>query len=422
MNLPIKAQSDAVSGTKRQMLDGVAAVVGNETILRSDILQQIYILAQQKQNSKIDVNDKNLYQQVLNSVIDEKLVLAQAKEDSIVVNEDEVQQALDMRLSGLIQQVGSEQRLEKIYGMTMSQIKDEAKKLIQSQMLIEMMQRRKFGSIKPTEKDVQEFYNIYKDSLPNMPDQYELRQIALKIKPNAKAKEATFALAKSIIDSLKNGADFSVFAKKYSADPGSAERGGDLGFVQEGRFVKSYEDATKKLNIMEISEPVESQFGFHIIQLLDRKNNENHTRHILLKVGESVEDKKNLVDKLNGIKQRTLSGESFEKLAKELSEDEATRGTGGYMGKFTVDGITPDIRRDLATIKEGEISEPAQINISATESAYRILKFEKKIPAHKIDFKEDRNQIAKMATAYKQNKEYSKWLAELRNKIYWEIK
>ncbi|MBL0333457.1 MAG: peptidylprolyl isomerase [Chlorobi bacterium] len=328
----INIHSQVVSGSKRQLIDGVAAVVGNEVILKSNIIQQIYILIQQKQGNNLDVNDPKVFQQILNSVIDEKLVLAQAKEDSITVNDDEVQQALDMRLSGLIQQVGSEERLEKIYGMTMVQIRNEARELIKSQMLVENIQRRKFSNVKPTENDINEFYSSYKDSLPYVPEQFEIKHLALKIKPSQNAKELTIALANKIIDSLKNGGDFSDFAKRYSSDPGSAVKGGDLGFVGEGKFVKPFEDAAKQLSIMEISKPIETQFGFHIIQLLDKKNNEHHTRHILLKVIESDVDKTNLINRLNELKNKANSGESFDSLAKKFSEDESSRGSGGNLG------------------------------------------------------------------------------------------
>ncbi|MFZ1572986.1 MAG: peptidylprolyl isomerase [Chlorobiota bacterium] len=418
----INIHSQVVSGSKRQLIDGVAAVVGNEVILKSNIIQQIYILIQQKQGNNLDVNDPKVFQQILNSVIDEKLVLAQAKEDSITVNDDEVQQALDMRLSGLIQQVGSEERLEKIYGMTMVQIRNEARELIKSQMLVENIQRRKFSNVKPTENDINEFYSSYKDSLPYVPEQFEIKHLALKIKPSQNAKELTIALANKIIDSLKNGGDFSDFAKRYSSDPGSAVKGGDLGFVGEGKFVKPFEDAAKQLSIMEISKPIETQFGFHIIQLLDKKNNEHHTRHILLKVIESDVDKTNLINRLNELKNKANSGESFDSLAKKFSEDESSRGSGGNLGKFSSEQLTPDYKRDLSNLKVGEISNPSIVSLSPTENAYHILKFSQKIPAHKLDPKEDRIQLARMATVYKQNKEYSKWLVELRSKIYWEIK
>jgi peptidyl-prolyl cis-trans isomerase SurA len=410
----------ATPGTDRQVIDGVAAVVGNEVILMSDVMQQLSLYA--RQNRGVNPQDPEVQRQVLNAIIDEKLVLTRAREDSIVITDDELNRAVDRQIETIVAKLGSEKRAEETYGMSMARIRQESREIIRQQFLAERERQRRFADLKLTESDLESFYQAYKDSIPQVPEQVELQSIVLLAKPSAEAKKATFDLARSIIDSLKHGGDFADFARRYSIDPGSASAGGDLGFVEKGKFVKSFEDAAAKLGPNDISDPVESEYGIHIIQVLERRGDATHSRHILLPITQSDAERDSMVAKLADLRRRALNGENFADLARKYSEDEDSRGLGGSLGKIPVDQLPPDTKPKMDTMKEGDITEPQQVAISPTEQGYQIIRLVRRIPPHKLDPQEDRAQLERVAQLYKQNEEYGKWIAELRKDIYWEIK
>jgi len=411
----------AAPGSDRQLLDGVAAVVGNEVVLVSDVMQQVLLYS--RQNKGYDPQDPGLQREVLDAIIDEKLVLTRAREDSVTVSEEEITRAVDYQLQRILSQFGgSEAQVEKAYGMSMDKIRRESREIIRQQFLVERMRQRKFGDLKPTESDMQEFYRIYKDSLPAVPEQVELQSIVLLVRPSAEAKQQAIDLAHAITDSIRAGGDFADFARRYSADPGSAANGGDLGYVEKGKFVAEFENTTKRLEINQISDPVETQFGIHIIQLLDRKGDATHSRHILLPIRQTGAQTDSVIARLNEIRSRALAGENFGELARTYSEDENTKGLGGSLGKIPVDQLPAESKSMIVAMKEGEISEPQPVTLSPTEGGYQIIRLVRRIPPHPLDPQDDRAQLERLATLYKQTNEYRRWIAELRDEIYWEIK
>ncbi|MDB5033528.1 MAG: surA [Chlorobi bacterium] len=413
-------------GSQRQVLDGVAAVVGNEVVLLSDVYQQAALYARQNPSRggvQVDPADPKIQREILNAIIDEKLVLARAREDSLTVSDDELARAVDRQVGTIVERMGGDTaRVEKAYGMSMSKIRQESREIIRQQFLTERERQRRFADLKVNDNDVQEFYRLYRDSLPQVPDQVELQSIVLLVKPSAEAKAATMSLARSIIDSIKAGADFADFARRYSADPGSASSGGDVGYVEKGRFVKEYEDATRKLKVNEISEPVESQYGIHIIQLLDRRGDATHSRHILLTLHQSDAERDSMVAKLKSIKDRAMAGESFADLARKYSDDDDSKANGGSLGKIAVEQVPADMKSTIVGMKEGDITDPEPVQISPTENGYQIVRLARRVPAHTLDPVADRIQLERLALLYKQNTEYSKWITELRSDIFWEVK
>jgi peptidyl-prolyl cis-trans isomerase SurA len=407
-------------GTDRVIIDGVAAVVGNDVILMTEVMQRATVLAQQQ---RADARDPAFQTEVLNSLIDSKLVLTRAKEDSIVVRDEEVTEAVNRRLDQIVAQVGSEKKVEDLYGMPISRIRSEARDVIRQQLLEQRMMQRRFSDLKVSDRDIQEFYAQYRDSLPPVPEQIELQQIVLKARPSSEAKSAAKSLATSIRDSLIAGADFATLARAHSTDAVSAREGGDLGWVAPGRFVAPFERAVKKLEMNEISEPVESEFGFHVIQLLDRKPDGSfHTRHILIPIRSTGSQRDSLSGQLRELKTRALAGESFADLARKYSEDDETAGLGGMLGKVMPDQLPAELKATVTAMKEGEITEPMAFSVSPTETGYRILRVSRRIAPHAVDPVADRAQLEQLAEVYKQQREYANWIAELRKEIYWEIK
>lgn len=407
-------------GSDRVIVDGVAAVVGNEVILMTEVMQRATVLAQQQ---RADARDPAFQSEVLNSLIDSKLVLTRAREDSVVVRDEEVTDAVNRRLDQIVAQVGSEKRVEELYGMPMSRIRSEAREVIRQQLLEQRMMQRRFSGLKVSDRDIQEFYTLYRDSLPQVPEQIELQQIVLKSRPSSEAKTAAKEFAASLRDSLIAGADFATLARTHSTDVVSAREGGDLGWVAPGRFVPPFEAAVKRLGINDISEPVESEFGFHVIQLLDRKPDGSfHTRHILVPIRSTGSQRDSLTARLHELKARAIAGESFADLARQYSEDDETAGVGGILGKVMPEQLPPDLKATITGMKDGEITEPLAFAATPTETGYRIIRVVRRIAPHAVDPVEDRAQLEVLAEQLKQQREYAAWIAELRKEIYWEIK
>ncbi len=235
------------------VIDRIVAIVGKEIITQSDLNLTIQSMAMQ---NKLDPESPELRNRILDGLINEKLILAQAIEDSVVVTNDEVTERLDRQIKMLAQQAGSEQHLEELYNMPISRMKRDFRDLIRNQLLVEKIRQTRQTSITVARREVEEFFDAHKDSLPTIPKEYELSHIFIKPKPDSSVVEGVFKKALTILDSIKAGGDFTDFAKRYSSDPGSARGGGDLGWFRRGVFEKEFEEAAFALKDSEISRPI----------------------------------------------------------------------------------------------------------------------------------------------------------------------
>ena len=406
-----------VQAQSKPVLDRVAAVVGNEIILKSELDYQVQLTAYQ---NKLNPNDPTLRSKVLEAMIDDKLILAQAILDSVTVSDDEVNRQLDSRIQNLVKQLGSEQKVEEVYGMSISKIRREFRSEMRKQLIIQKLKQQKFGDMKVSAMDVRNFYETYKDSLPEVPEQVTLSHIFLMPKPSAKAREEAYSLAESLLDSLKHGANFAELAKKYSQDPGSASSGGDLGWAKRGQFVPEFEHAVFGLKPGEISGIIETQFGLHIIQLLERRGDLVHARHILIQIPHLKSDDDSVITLLDTLRERVLHGESFAVLAREYSQDQDTRDLGGDLGTLEVTQLEPSFLKTVNELKVGEISKPVKVAFGKSYG-YHIVYLRDRIPAHKISLTEDYSRLKNMALTIKQNEAYEKWIEQLKKQVYWKI-
>ncbi len=404
---------------QQKILDRIVAVVDKEFILESELNQQVefYVF-----NNKVDPKTPGLKKQVLDAMINEKLIVASALEDTnIVVTEDEITQQLDVILQQRILQIGSEEKLEEIYKMPISKIKREFRDEMKKQLLAQRLQQFKFANMSVTKREIEEFFETYKDSLPEVPEEIELYHL-LKIPSKGKdIKEKVKIRANAILDSLKSGGDFSEFANRYSDDKGSAAGGGDLGFTRRGQFVKEYEEAAFSLSAGQISDLVESPFGFHIIQLLERRGENVNTRHILFKIEPDESTDKLTIDFLNSLIDSIKSGVSFTDLAQRHSDDVETASIGGYLGLVPVDQLDKEFSQTVLEMEVGEVSPPEKVNAGKTYG-YQIVYLKKRIPAHKFDLNTDWKKLEAFAINIKRGEVYQNWLNDLRNEIFWEIR
>jgi peptidyl-prolyl cis-trans isomerase SurA len=400
-----------------QVLDRVVAVVENDFILESELDAQVRFFVM---NNKIDPATPGVKEQVLQSLINEKLIVAKAIEDSVTITDDEVQQQLDAVIQQRVQQVGSEARLEEMYGMPLSRIKREYRDEMRKNLLSQRLQQQRFGTTQVGRFEVEEFFKVYKDSLPPVPEEVDLAHIFMKPKPGEAAKAATKAKMQALLDSLMHGSDFSDLAKRYSQDPGSASQGGNLGLVRRGQFVKEFESAAFALNENQTSGVVETELGFHIIQLLERRGEAVRVRHILMRIERSDTADSSTVSMLSQIRERALRGkEPFADLAKKYSEDNASNLIGGSLGTLNLEQIGKDWYPTVAPLSPGEISPPARLPWG-NNYGYHIVQLRKRSPAHKMTIEQDYQKLEAIALNYKRTREYQAWLDELKGKMYWK--
>ena len=403
-----------------QVLDKIIATVGREIVLQSDVEGRIAMFLQQ--NPKVNPSDPELRKQVLESLINERLMVTKAVEDSIAVMDEEINQSLDFMMQNLMQTYGSEKRVEDLYGMSVSRIRKNYREEVRKQLLVERLQQQKFMGVKCTNREVEDFYNQYRDSIRAIPASVELAHIVKHIKPSADAKEEVKRLALKIRDSIAKGIDFAELAKRHSGDPGSASTGGDLGWVDKGKFVAEYERAAYELQSDETSQPIESPFGFHIIQTIEKRKDASHTRHILLKLGGSADDKSRVEKILNELKEKVEKSESFEDLAKQYSDEKETQGFGGSMGVIELNRLPADLKSIVETLPVGGVSQPLPYMADPTKPSLHIILKKKNIAEHTPTLSSDFKKIEQMALQQKQAKLMESFLKELRIAIPVQVK
>jgi peptidyl-prolyl cis-trans isomerase SurA len=348
-------------------------------------------------------------------------MLAQALIDSVEVTDDDVTRALDQQIANFVRQVGSEQRVEQIYGKPIGRIKREYRSEIRNQLLAQRMRQQHENGITVTPHEVEDFFTSFRDSLPQVPEEFQLSHIYMVPKADTAVESKTRKVMQAVLDSIRAGGDFADFAKRYSTDPGSASSGGDLGWEKRGVFVHEFEETAFRLKENEISEIVKTQFGFHIIQLLGRRGESVHTRHILMKIEKGAASDSATVDTLRNIRARAVKGESFAELASKYSEDEDTKSIGGDLGELTADQLQPDFAAQIKPMKSGEISDP-QRTIVGTSYGFHIIWMQKRTPPHAINLKEDFNRIQQLALYMKKNKAQAEWIDQLKKSFYVDVR
>ena len=404
----------------QQTLDKIVAVVDNEIILQSELDFQIGIFASQRQ---IDPNTPGLKEQILNSMIEEKLLYAQADLDSIIVTEDEINQRIDYQINSFVQQYGSVANIEKIYGMSIDRIKRELRDEVRKSLMSQRLQEKNFGKVQATRREVEDFFNSYKDSIGTIPEKVVIFHIFQNPKASEKLKKKFYDKAAALLDSIKAGRDFSELAKKYSDDPGSAVQGGDLGFVKKGVFYPEFEEAAYKLKVGELSGVIESPVGYHIIQLIEKRGESINTRHILVKIKADENADLQTIDFLSEVRDSILKKlGTFQEFAKKYSEDKESAPFGGELGTYYINQLDKALLDAVGKLKQGEIGFPRRLEYAAGTYGYHIVWLQSRTPQHKADLTEDYTEIKKLADEHKKQIEYKKWIDTIKKKIFWEVR
>lgn len=409
-----------VSLFAQQVGDKIVAVVDNEIILKSDLDFRVYFETAQR---KLNPNDPQIVKAILNQLIEEKLLYAQAELDSINVTDEQINQRLDYQINMMMQQYGSKDRVEQLYGMPLEKIKRTIRDDTRKMLMADIVRDKKFSAVQVSRIEVEEFFNTFKDSLGIVPERYQIAHIFQNPKTGERTKQKARELALILLDSLKRGGDFAELARKYSNDPGSASQGGDLGFVKRGVFYPEFEAAAFSLAPNQLSGIVESPVGFHIIQLLERRGESIHTRHILIKLKADDEADLKAIEFLNDLRDSIVRGvNTFEYYAKKYSDDKENARFGGELGTFEKNQLDKSLLDIIFKMKENDVSFPKRLDIDANTYGYHIVKLIKRTPEHKANLEQDYNEIKRLAEYYKKQKLFAKWMDELRGKIYWDIR
>lgn len=412
---------------ERLIIDKVVAKVGGETILLSDLEAQ-YAFAVEQTGEE----DPEVKCQILESLVGQKLIVHQAKLDSIEVTEDEIENQLDFRIQSVLRQMnGDEQFFEEYYGITVSEMRANLKEDLEHQILAERMQAQLIQQVQITPSEVKEFYNkIPVDSLPYLNAEVEFAEIVIKPSVNAEEKEKALNQVNSILERLNDGEDFAELAQKYSDDPGSGSRGGDLGFASRGTFVPPFEEAAFNLEVNEISDPVETQFGFHIIQLVERRGTRIHLRHILVKPDITEADVAKTKHLLDSLQISINAGEtSFDEAVTEYSMDDIQsyhnlgRVQNPNTGKtfFETVELPSDIYFAIEDMDVGQVSEVLVYPNPSGEQYYRIIQLQSKTKPHKVSLQSDYAKIVEIAKQNKKNDYYNQWVEEKMSETFIEI-
>ena len=400
--------------------DRIIAIVGNDVLLESDL--QYQVMSYMRQNSLSKINPA-LVQQILGQMINEMVIIAKADQDSIEIKPEELNKELEYRVKSLINQYGSEERIEQVYGMKIGQIKITLKDDLVKKMKSDREKRKKFpNGMNASDREIREFYKQYSDSIPPAPDEYELYHIIMTRKVTDDEKNIAHEKALQILDSLKAGVKFEDLAKRYSIDSSSAKLGGDLGWAKRGMFVKNFEDAAYSLQVGQTSDPIETEYGYHIIQMLEKKTEQIHCRHILIGIPKLENNDKVTLDFLVDLKNKINKGEiTFEEAVKKYSQDEDTKDKGGFLGLIPVNRLDSLAVEKITNVEFGKVTEPVKVG-NNTNYGYEILKCTKKNPSHNLTLDTDYDRIKKYAEYFKENREIDKWIQDLKKTIYVEIK
>lgn len=413
---------------QNNMIDGVVWIVGDEVILKSDVEEQR--LRMQYEGTRMQGDP---YCLIPEQIAIQKLFLHQAKIDSITVSESMVYSQVEARMNYFISEIGSKEKMEEYFKKTASQIREELYTVTKEQMIVQQMQQKLTGDVKLTPNEVRTMYGkMDADSIPTVPETVEVQIIT--IEPPIKQEE---------IDRVKNqlrefaervnsgSVDFSLLARLYSEDKESALRGGELGFAGRGRFVPEFASAAFALQEPgKISRVIETEFGYHIIQLIEKRDDRVNCRHILLKPRVSIEEKQQALERLDSIVNVIRNGElTFESATLQFSSDKDSRMNGGlipnqYTGssKFEYQNLPSEIAKMAYKLNAGEISEPfAMMDTKLGREVYAVIKVKSKVKSHKANLVDDYQELKSFLEAKRGQGIIQEWITKKQKETYIQI-
>ena len=409
-----------------QTIDKIEAIIGSEILLTSDIENQYnQILSQgiiQTNNIKCDILDELLYQ---------NLLIHHAKIDSTIeINEDEVNQEVNKRITFFESQLGSLNKVEEYFKRSIDNMKEELSIVVTDQLYTQKKQNIIINNVNITPNEVKDYLNsLENDDIPLIPTQLELSQLVILPKLSSEKKKSIKEKLDGFRSRIYSGEDFKVLATLYSDDVVSANNGGELGFMSRGELLPEFERAAFRLKDNEISEVVETKFGFHLIQMIERRGEQINARHILIKPKFNSSSIKIASDKISIIKNEIDSGLiSFDDAVVKYSEDNSKNNGGLIINPstgstdFTFDELDPSIKYIVQNMNIGEITSPSLTKSDdGSQAAYRLIRLNNLVEEHKANVTNDFDVLKGYALSDKKQKYIDKWIVDNINDTYIQI-
>ncbi len=390
--------------------DSCVVRVGNEVITAKDIQDNLETYRLQFPN----VPEDSLKKAILEELINRKLILTAAKKDtSIKVSDEEVEQALDNWIQGLKQQFGEKNFNEELKkeGLTLAKLKSVNREKMKEELMIQKyLSKYVVPKVNVTDEDLKKFYKQYQDSLKK-PARFKIAQILIKFKPTREEDKAVYQKAFSVYKKIKNGEPFDNFLR-LSDDDLTRDRGGDLGIVNINQFSDTIKEALKGLKAGDVSRPVRGEFGWHIFQVVEKKDSIYHLRHIMFRVTPSEKDKEKAKKRVQKVLNELKKGTPFATLAEIYSDDKMSKDLGGELGWMTEYELNPATVDSLKKMKKGEVK------VIESPVGYHIVKLIDKENARNYTFDEVKDNLRQMLLQKKQQEELKKLVDSLKKKIY----
>lgn len=413
---------------QQNIIDEVIWIVGDESILRSEVEEQR--IRAQYEGATIDGDP---YCVIPEQIAIQKLYLHQAQLDSVEVNEGTVMNQVEMRMNYFISQIGSKEKMEEYFGKSVLALREDMRTMVRDQMIIQQMQQKLVENIKSTPADVRRFYNtLSSDSIPTVPAQVELQIISFQPPVPQDEIEAVKERLREFVERVNNGTtDFSVLARLYSEDTETAKKGGELGFMGKGQLVPEFANVAFNLtDSKRVSRVVETEFGFHIIQLIEKRGDRINCRHILMKPKVSLEDKQKAIQKLDSITNQIRAGKmTFEQGVMYFSQDKNSAMNAGLMlnqktgtSKFEYQDLPQEIAKVVYGMNVAEISQPfSLIDRASNKEVVAVVKLKSKVDTHKANLMDDYQLLKNFYEETKKEQFLKEWVAKKQKETYISI-
>ncbi len=406
------------------VIDKIVAKVDDFIVLKSD-LEKAYL----EYLSRGEFRGSNARCQILENLVVNKMLVAKSLIDSVEVADEEVQAMLTQKIDYLVSQLGTVEELERYYGKTMEQFEEELFDLEKEKLIIQRMQGEITSDLKVSPAEVKKFYNnIPRDSLPYFSTEVTAAQIVIIPEAGKEQIDRARDQLNDIRSRIQSGESFDALARQYSEDPGSGSKGGQLPFFKRGDLAPEFEATAMTMKPGELSRPVQTDFGLHLIELQERRGNTFRSRHILLIPKPSQKDIEGSRDFLDSLRREILRDSiSFEDAAKEYSDDQMTSDNGGFFtdqagsDRVPIDQLDPNIFFTLDTMQVGRVSKPIEFQQPDGTTAFRILYYKAKVPPHQANLRQDYQRIARAALEAKKANILNEWFDSARGDVYIEI-
>lgn len=427
--LILSSRSIYAQSGDNQVLDEIVVVVGNHIILQSEV--DGFVLSVMSRQ-RLDYSDE-MWKNALDQLINEKVLVIHAKRDTnLVVTDQQVDQSLDSRIKEMQAQVGGQARLEDLYGKSVLEIKTELREEFRDQLLADEIRRQKMGGIKATPSDVQNWFAQFPtDSLPTLPDIVRVSHIVRLPLVTEAARDEALEIITAIRDSVIAGAlSMEDMAELFSDDLGSTSNGGLYEDMALSEVVPEFAAIASRSTIGAYSRVFETKYGLHFLRINARRGERIDYNHILISFDDRKVDDSPAISFLEAIRDSILTdGASFELLASENSEEDLSKSRGGRVTdpstgerNLYLEALGALWQRTLLTMKEGDISEPAEVQLVDGRRAFHIVQLEARIPEHRVDISTDYELIEKRALTFKQGEVMQKWLNELKETVYIDLR